>query len=90
MGMRLNIESDEACRLASRLAELTGESLTAAVTEALRQRVEEEERLHDKEAMIRDVKAITAEIRAELDKAGGERPTSNHDWLYDDETGLPI
>lgn len=90
MGMQLNIKSDEAYRLATRLAELRGESLTAAVTTALRQRVEEEERLREKEAMIRDVKAITAEIRAELDKAGGERPTSNHDWLYDDETGLPI
>ncbi len=90
MGMQLNIKSDEAYRLATRLAELRGESLTAAVTTALRQRVEEEERLRKKEAMIRDVKAITAEIRAELDKAGGERPTSNHDWLYDDETGLPI
>ena len=90
MGLQLNIKSDEAYRLATRLAELRGESLTAAVTAALRQRVDEEERLREKEAMIRDVKAITAEIRAELDKAGGERPTSNHDWLYDDETGLPI
>ena len=90
MGLQLNIKSDEAYRLATRLAELRGESLTAAVTAALRQRVDEEERLREKEAMIRDVKAITAEIRAELDKAGGERPTSNHDWLYDDETGLPV
>ena len=90
MGLQLNIKSDEAYRLATRLAELRGESLTAAVTAALRQRVDEEERLREKEAMLRDVKAITAEIRAELDKAGGERPTSNHDWLYDDETGLPI
>ena len=90
MGLQLNIKSDEAYRLATRLAELRGESLTAAVTAALRQRVDEEEKLREKEAMIRDVKAITAEIRAELDKAGGERPTSNHDWLYDDETGLPV
>ena len=90
MGLQLNIKSDEAYRLATRLAELRGESLTAAVTAALRQRVDEEERLREKEAMLRDVKAITAEIRAELDKAGGERPTSNHDWLYDDETGLPV
>ncbi len=88
--MQLNIKSDEAYQLATRLAELRGESLTAAVTAALRQRVQEEEGLREKEAMIRDVKAITAEIRAELDRAGGEPLTSNHDWLYDDETGLPI
>ncbi len=90
MGMQLNIESDEACRLASRLAELTGESLPAAVTEALRQRVEAEEKARSKEAWIAEIRSITAEIRTELDKAGGEPLTSNHDWLYDDKTGLPI
>ncbi len=89
MGMQLNIKSDEAYRLAARLAELRGESLTAAVTEALRQRVEEEERTREKESMIRDVLALAAEIRAELDKAG-EPVSSNHDWMYDDETGLPV
>ena len=39
--------------------------------------------------MIRDVLALAAEIRAELDKAG-EPVSSNHDWMYDDETGLPV
>lgn len=90
MGMQLNIKSDEAYQLASRLAELTGESLTSVVTEALRTRLAEEERKRDREALVRDILAIGAEIRAELTKNGGEMPTSNHDWLYDDETGLPI
>ena len=90
MGMQLNIKSDEAYRLASKLAELTGQSLTTAVTDALRRRVDEEERSRETEAMIRDVKMLASEIRAELDKAGGEKLSSNHDWLYDDETGLPI
>jgi len=37
--MSLNIKNEEAHRLAQELAQLTGESMTAAVTEALRERV---------------------------------------------------
>ena len=90
MGMQLNIKSEEAYRLATRLAELTGQSLTGAVTDALRQRVHAEEKAREKEAMVRDILAIAGEIRAELEKAGGEPASSNHDWLYDDATGLPV
>ena len=35
MGAQLNIKSEDAYRLASRLSELTGESLTSVVTKAL-------------------------------------------------------
>ena len=90
MGQHLNIKSDEAYQLASRLAELTGQSLTMAVTDALRHRVQATETEREQEAMVRDLLAIGAEIKAELDKAGGDPITSNHDWLYDDESGLPI
>jgi antitoxin VapB len=38
--MSLNIKSEEAHRLAQQLAELTGESMTGAVTEAVRERLE--------------------------------------------------
>jgi antitoxin VapB len=38
--MALSIKSDEAHRLARELALLTGESMTAAVTEAVRERLE--------------------------------------------------
>ena len=37
--MSLNIKNPEAHRLAQQLADLTGETLTAAVTEALRERL---------------------------------------------------
>ena len=37
MGAQLNIKSEDAYRLASHLSELTGESLTTVVTEALRE-----------------------------------------------------
>ena len=90
MGMQLNIKSDEAYRLAAKLAEMTGESLTAAVTEALRQRVEAEQSSRELEVKKSRILAIAAELKAELDKAGGDPLSSNHDWLYDDETGLPI
>jgi antitoxin VapB len=37
--MSLNIKNDETHRLARELAEITGESVTAAVTEAVRERL---------------------------------------------------
>lgn len=40
--MALNIKNDEADRLARELAELTGETLTDAVIESLRERLERE------------------------------------------------
>ena len=42
--MQLNIKNDEAHKLASELADLTGESLTSAVTLALREQLARERR----------------------------------------------
>ena len=42
--MGLNVKSDEAHRLARQLAQLTGESMTEAVTRALPHRPERENR----------------------------------------------
>lgn len=42
--MHLNIKNDEAHKLATELAELTGESLTSAVTLALQERLARERR----------------------------------------------
>jgi antitoxin VapB len=44
MPMHLNIKNDEAHRLAAELARLTGENLTTAVTVALRERLDREQR----------------------------------------------
>ena len=38
--MSLNIKNEETCRLARELAELTGETITGAITVALRERLE--------------------------------------------------
>lgn len=85
MGAQLNIKSEDAYRLASRLAELTGESLTSVVTRALRAELAREERARDREERLRRVREITADIRQHLEHP---LPSSDHDWLYD-EDGLP-
>jgi antitoxin VapB len=47
--MHLNIKNDEAHRLATELAQLTGENLTSAVTLALRERLARERRRRNTE-----------------------------------------
>jgi antitoxin VapB len=85
MGAQLNIKSEDAYRLASRLSELTGESLTAVVTKALRAELEREQRLRDKAALEEKLWAIAGQIKANMP----DGVTSDHGWLYDEATGLP-
>ncbi len=84
MGAQLNIKSEDAYRLASRLAELTGESLTAVVTRALQAELDRQERARDVQARVEHVMAIAREIRAHM----REPVSSDTSWLYD-EAGLP-
>jgi len=44
--MQLNIKNEDARRMAIQLAHLTGESMTQAVTEAIRERLEREKGKH--------------------------------------------
>ena len=83
---QLTIEDDAAYAMASELAELTGESLVVAVTEALRARLAAERQKRDKEEYIRRAREIAAEIRAHMPHP---LPTSDHSDLYD-ENGLPV
>jgi antitoxin VapB len=87
MGAQLNIKSDDAYRLASELAALTGESLTAAVTAALRERLERERRERDQELAARRARiaALAAEIRASIP---GPVSSADHNDLYGPD-GLP-
>ncbi|MBW4092982.1 MAG: type II toxin-antitoxin system VapB family antitoxin [Proteobacteria bacterium] len=84
MGAQLNIKSDDAYRLAAELAGLTGESLTTAVTAALRERLERERRERDIETRLARLREITADIRRHMEPGA----SSDHSWLYD-ENGLP-
>jgi antitoxin VapB len=84
MGAQLNIKSEDAYRLASRLSELTGESLTSVVTKALRAELDRHERQRDIRARVDHVMAIAKEIRAHM----REPVSSDTSWMYD-EDGLP-
>lgn len=84
MASQLNIKSEDGYRLATELSALTGESLTMAVTEALRERLEREQRARDRAAKLSRLMALAAEIRGSL------RPTGAGDeLLYDPASGLP-
>lgn len=85
MGVQLNIKSDEAYALAAELAELTGESLTAAVTRALRERLERERTTRDVDTRVRQMLAMAADIRAHLRQPASSRALEE---LYD-ENGFP-
>ena len=84
--MGLNIKNDETCRLAGELARLTGETMTGAITVALRDRLEREKRLRDVDARIEELVAIGRRC-AEL-MGPGPSAVEHGDMLYDDR-GLP-
>jgi antitoxin VapB len=81
----LNIKNDDAQKLARQLSELTGETLTAAVTEAVRERLErvrseQETGLADR--LLRIGKDCAAHLKEPF------RSADHADLLYD-ERGLP-
>lgn len=84
--MGLNIENDETCRLAGELARLTGETMTGAITVALRERLEREKRGRDADARIGELLAIGRRCAKLL--APGPSAAEHGDLLYD-ERGLP-
>lgn len=83
--MALTIKNEETCRLASELARLTGETKTAAVTQALRERLHRESKLQGAEARIQRIRAIGERCAALL--GPGPSSTEHGDLLYD-ERGL--
>ncbi|MEJ0045428.1 MAG: type II toxin-antitoxin system VapB family antitoxin [Rhodospirillales bacterium] len=62
----MNVKSEDGYRLATELAALTGESLTTAVTEALRERLEREQHARDRAQRLARLTSLAAEIRASL------------------------
>jgi antitoxin VapB len=82
--MSLNVKNPEAHKLAQLLAKETGETLTAAVTQALRERLERILRQRKKEAMLADI--------IEIGRRGAalfQGPPVDHAELLYDENGLP-
>jgi antitoxin VapB len=83
--MGLNIKNDETYRLVEELAKLTGETLTGAVTQAVRERLD---RLHRQrgarlaDRLLRIGKDCAARLKEPF------RSADHGDLLYD-ERGLP-
>ena len=85
--MSLNIKNPEAHALAERLARLTGETLTEAVTKALRERIARVEEKPDfDEALYEKLKAIAADARKHMKEPW--LSVEHGDLLYD-ERGMP-
>jgi antitoxin VapB len=75
--MALSIKTEEADRLARRLSKLTGESLTEAVTTALRERLERE---RARRAGSGDLPSQLANLLARVRTAYDTRPVTRAEW----------
>jgi antitoxin VapB len=82
--MTLNIKDPEAHKLARKLAQQTGETMTRAVTEALRERLARLTRAQKSEATAEDLLAIGRRCAATL-----KEKSVDHGSLLYDERGLP-
>jgi antitoxin VapB len=81
--MSLNIKNPETTRLIRELAQTTGESLTEAVTTAVRERLQRVRRDVEVDEIMDMVREMTAGLPPDFFDV-------NHDeLLYDAETGLP-
>jgi antitoxin VapB len=83
--MALNIKNEETQKLAKELAKLTGESMTAAVTEALRERLDRVRGEHGvglADRLLKIGKECAAHLREPF------RSVDHGELLYDDK-GLP-
>ena len=84
--MSLNIKNQETCRLARELANLTGETMTGAITIAIEERLEREMHERSVEARVRELRAIGQRCARLL--RDGPSAVEHGDFLYD-ERGLP-
>ncbi len=84
--MSLNIKNEATCALARELAQLTGETMTGAISVALRERLEREKRQRDAEAEIEEMLAFGKRCAVHL--RPGPSAVEHGDYLYD-EHGLP-
>jgi antitoxin VapB len=85
--MAINLKNPETERLAKQLASATGESITEAVTIAIKQRLEQQEKARKREGRIRWLDEVTKETAAIMND--GRSSTELIEDLYDPETGLP-
>jgi len=77
------VKDPEAHRLAQAIAQVTGETMTRVVTEALRERYERIQK-HDSETLAADIRAIADRAAAQI-----KGSYLDHAELLYDEHGLP-
>ena len=82
--MGLNIKNEETYRLAQAVSKETGETMTDAVTIALKERLERLHKQRAKRNMARDL----LEIGVRFSKLVKGKPFDHGEFLYD-EKGLP-
>ncbi len=85
--MSLNIKDEKTDELARRLADLTRQSITDAVRDAIQERLEREERKRDAMKLSEDLLEIGRKFVREFPK--GDATSLDHDELFYDEHGLP-
>lgn len=83
----LNIKNEETYQLAKELAQRNGETVTMAVTIALKERLERQ-KPNPKAGLAKWLDEITRETAAMMND--GRTSKELMDELYDPETGLPI
>lgn len=86
--MSLNIKNAETYRLVKELADETGESMTAAVTEAVRERLGRIRAEHDNDPEARFQRGL-ALLAAMRERAPAGYFDQDFDELLYDEMGLP-
>ena len=84
--MSLNIKDPEAHRLARLLAAETGEAMTRAVVEALRERLERLTGRRERKATVEDLLDIGRRCAAGMKESGH---SLDHGDFFCDEIGLP-
>jgi len=84
--MSLNIKNEETHRLVRRLAELTGQSQTSAVEDAVRRRLAELTREDEIARSFANIMEISRQSSAAM--SDEEKAVSLEELLYDDQ-GMP-
>jgi antitoxin VapB len=86
--MALSLKNPETERLAKELAKITGESVTLAITVAVKERLEQLEKQKKREGRLEWLEELTRRTAPLLK----DLPPSDKigDLLFDKETGLPL
>ncbi len=87
--MGINIKNPETVRLIKELAELTGEGQTAAVTEAVREKIARVQAQSTSEARYQAMTEIAKRTAPLLKDFDMDEALYGENGLYDRETGLP-